>query len=599
MISKRFYLFIVLAIFIAVFAATPQQKAVFAAGTVENPEGSYRHLSIALIFPDNASRAITNAQDYNRKTGAEIMDLNAIFTDLTTVFQRNFKSVVRVKKMEEAKALKVDLVAVLDLRYTLPDTVDNDVKYDVSAAIMTPAQVKIDTIRGSSVKSPSSFPFPHSLGSKRIGDAIKVAAIEAEYRMEDALHSSVKIAAYSGSNQASNKEASSTSPTQTTADKSGLIASSSVEKTSTTSSSEQTATVKSESAASPLSKQAQRTRSSKRAAMAESSPFSKQVTTELSPTQSETVIPEVAARSSSKEAIPSPAPVQKGKSASKGTVGATSKKASAALSASPEQMRTGKSEINNIPSVTLSPDTNAYAIVIGVEEYRQKLPKAVFATHDAQAVAESLTKVMGYPADNVITLINDQATHADVAKYVEKWLLKNVKSGSTVFIYFSGLGTSNPETGEVFLVPYDGDPSFIDQTGYSLKRMSDALKKLPAKEIIVVLDSCFSGTGGKSVLAEGARPVAVNLQKSLALSGNMTVLSAVSGDQACSSYQAKSHSLFTYYMLRGIRDEDVMRTDGSLDVRDLFAYARSQVERIARKKNNSIQSPQLMDSTKN
>ena len=250
-------------------------------------------------------------------------------------------------------------------------------------------------------------------------------------------------------------------------------------------------------------------------------------------------------------------------------------------------------------SIDATSDKNAYAIVIGVEQYRQKLPKSDFATHDAQAVTEALTKVMGYPAENVITLINDQATNADLAKYVEKWLLKNAKTGSTVFIYFSGLGTSNPETGDVFLVPYDGDPSFIDQTGYSLKRMSDALKKLPAREIIVVLDSCFSGAGGKSVLVDGARPLAINLQKSFVLSRNMTVLAAASGDQKCSSYQAKGQSLFTYYLLRGIHEEDVMRPDGSLDITDLFGYTRPQVERIARKKNNSAQTPQLIESTKN
>jgi uncharacterized caspase-like protein len=248
------------------------------------------------------------------------------------------------------------------------------------------------------------------------------------------------------------------------------------------------------------------------------------------------------------------------------------------------------------PSIDVTPDKNAYAIVVGVEQYRQKLPKADFATHDAQAVTESLTKVMGYPAENVITLINDQATNADLAKYLEKWLLKQVKTGSTVFIYFSGLGTSNPETGDIFLVPYDGDPSFIDQTGYSLKRMSDALGKLPAKEIIVVLDSCFSGAGGKSVLVEGARPLAINLQKSLVLSRNMTVLAAASGDQTCSSYQAKGHSVFTYYMLRGIHNEDVMKQDGSLDIKDLFGYTRPQVERIARKKNNSRQTPLLIEA---
>jgi uncharacterized caspase-like protein len=315
--------------------------------------------------------------------------------------------------------------------------------------------------------------------------------------------------------------------------------------------------------------------------------------------QAATAKTEAVASSSAKETIMASASLQKGKAPSKATAGASSKKTMAAISPSPEQKRTGRSDIHKVTSIASTPDKNAYAIVIGVEQYRQKLPKADFAAHDAQAVTEMLTKVMGYPAENVITLINDQATRADLAKYVEKWLFKNVKAGSTVFIYFSGLGTSNPETGDVFLVPYDGDPSFIDQTGYSLKKMMDALRKLPAKDIIVVLDSCFSGAGGKSILVEGARPMAVSLQNSLVLSKNMTVLAAASGNQICTPYQAKGNSLFTYYLLRGIHDEDVMRPDGSLDIRDLFGYARPQVERIARKKMNSAQSPLLIEANKN
>ncbi len=521
------------------------------------------------------------------------MDVNAIFTDLTAAFQRNFKSVVRVEKMEEIKALNMDLVAVIDLQYTLPDTVDKEVTYEVSATIMTPAQMKVDTIRGSSVKSPASFPGINA--AQQIRDAIKVAVIEAEYRMEDALHASAKIAAFSGSNPLPEKETSPASPSLTAADKSGMIGGSYPEKTITAPSSTQTTTVKSEVVASPFSKKAHRTRSSKRTAKIKSSPFSKQVITAPSSEQTVVDTSEVVASSSSKEAVLAPAPAQKGKAASKATAGASSKKALAVRSPSSEQKRTGKSDVNKLTSMTMTPNKNAYAIVIGVEQYRQKLPKADFATHDAQAVTESLTKVMGYPSENVITLINDQATNADLSKYVEKWLLKNVKTGSTVFIYFSGLGASNPETGDIFLVPYDGDPSFIDQTGYSLKRMSDALRKLPAKEVIVVLDSCFSGAGGKSVLVEGARPLAINLQKSLVLSRNMTVLAAASGDQSCSSYQAKGHSLFTYYLLNGIKNEDVILRDGSLDIGDLFSYVQPQVERIALKRNNSMQSPQMIE----
>jgi len=134
---------------------------------------------------------------------------------------------------------------------------------------------------------------------------------------------------------------------------------------------------------------------------------------------------------------------------------------------------------------------------------------------------------------------NEHATYTDLAKYFEKWLPNNVEVGSSVFIYFSGHGAPDPKTGGAYLVPYDGDPSFIIETGYSLKRMYNALGKLPAKEIIVALDSCFSGAGGRSVIAKGVRPLVMNLQDSMVPPNNMTVLSASSGEQISSTYDEK------------------------------------------------------------
>jgi hypothetical protein len=237
---------------------------------------------------------------------------------------------------------------------------------------------------------------------------------------------------------------------------------------------------------------------------------------------------------------------------------------------------------------------NSYAIVVGIEQYRQKLPKADFAVSDAQAMTGYLTKVLGYPEENVVTLTNDHAALGDFVKYFEKWLPNNVEQGSRVFVYYSGHGAPNAKTGDAYLVPYDGDPSFIDQTGYPLRRMYDALGKLPAKEIVVALDSCFSGAGGRSVLAEGARPLVMNLQRSLPLSKNITVLAASSNDQISSTYKEQGHGLFTYFLLKGIKDESVVRQDGSLAVGDLFGYLKPQVERIARKQYNNEQTPQLI-----
>jgi len=253
-----------------------------------------------------------------------------------------------------------------------------------------------------------------------------------------------------------------------------------------------------------------------------------------------------------------------------------------------------RSDIDDVPLLNRQQRKNAYAVIIGIENYRQKLPKADFAASDATLVGEYLTKVLGYPEENVISLLNDHAAYADFAKYFEKWLPNNVEKGSTVFVYYSGHGAPDSKTGMAYLVPYDGDPSFIAETGYPLKRMYDALGKLPAKEIVVALDSCFSGAGGRSVVAKGMRPLVMNLQANQILSRNMTVLAASAGEQTSSTYDEKGHGLFTYFLLKGIKNEDVVRPDGSIKLDDLFGYVKTQVERIARKQFNNEQTPQLI-----
>ncbi|MBW2608620.1 MAG: caspase family protein [Deltaproteobacteria bacterium] len=249
-----------------------------------------------------------------------------------------------------------------------------------------------------------------------------------------------------------------------------------------------------------------------------------------------------------------------------------------------------KSDVDDLPLFKARQNKNAYAIVIGVEKYRQKLPKADFADNDARIMTEYLTKVMGYPEENIVTLINDHAAKSDMEKYFEKWLSNNVEKEGIVFVYYSGHGAPNPNTGDAYLVPYDGDPSFIEQTGYSLKRLYHNLNKLPAKEIIVVLDSCFSGAGGRSVLAKGARPLVMNMDKQVFHSDKIAILSASSGNQISSTHDKEGHGLFTYFFLKGIKD-------GNTELGTLYNYLKPQVERIARKTYNNEQTPGLIAPT--
>lgn len=231
--------------------------------------------------------------------------------------------------------------------------------------------------------------------------------------------------------------------------------------------------------------------------------------------------------------------------------------------------------------------------MIGIESYRQKLPRADYAVADAKIISEYLTKTMGYPEENVITLLNDRALKSDLEKYFDRWLSNNVDENGRVFIYYSGHGAPNTRNGDAYLVPFDGDPTFITETGYSLARLYDSLGKLPAKEIIVVLDSCFSGGGGRSVLAKGAKPLVITIN-ALTIKKNISVMTASSADQISSAYEERGHGLFTYFLLKGLKNENVIRQDGSIKMDDLFKYIKPQVERIARKQFNNEQSPQLV-----
>lgn len=253
------------------------------------------------------------------------------------------------------------------------------------------------------------------------------------------------------------------------------------------------------------------------------------------------------------------------------------------------------SVVDRLPSYRLNANPKAYAIVIGIERYRQKLPAADFAVNDAKAMTAYLTKAMGYPEENVVTLLNENASKSDFEKYIERWLPNNLEDGGSVFVYYSGHGAPNPKTGNAFLVPYDGDPSFIEETGYSLERLYDKLGKLNARKVIVALDSCFSGAGGRSVLAKGARPLVMAKDTSVALAKQIVVMAAASGDQVSSSYEEKGHGVFTYFLLNGIKEHlEGSKGREGLAVETLYDYLKPQVERVSRKLNNNEQTPQLI-----
>jgi TPR repeat protein len=260
------------------------------------------------------------------------------------------------------------------------------------------------------------------------------------------------------------------------------------------------------------------------------------------------------------------------------------KKAAAAQAPAPKAFT---SDVDR-PTYSAATDPNGFALVVGVETYAG-LPAAEFAERDARAVRDHLL-ALGYPERNVILLTGAQATRTGIEKYLESWLPRNVTPDSKVFFYFSGHGAPDPDTKQAYLVPWDGDAKFLDTTGYPLKRLYEKLNALKAKQVLVAMDSCFSGAGGRSVLAKGARPLVSKVDEGGGSVGALTVLAAAGPDEITGVAEGQGHGLFTYYLLKGLND-----LKGKAAAKAIYDLLKPQVQDAARRDNRD-QSPQLMGS---
>jgi len=105
------------------------------------------------------------------------------------------------------------------------------------------------------------------------------------------------------------------------------------------------------------------------------------------------------------------------------------------------------------------------------------------------------------------------------------------------------------------------------------------------------LDACFTGGGRESGLV-ASRGVKVK-PKEGSLSGNLVVFSASSGEQSALSYSSQNHGVFTYHLLKNLKD-----SNGSIKYGELFDNLEQSVNITSLKENSKKQTPKVNTSSK-
>ena len=237
-----------------------------------------------------------------------------------------------------------------------------------------------------------------------------------------------------------------------------------------------------------------------------------------------------------------------------------------------------------------SPQPTAFALIVGIEKYRD-VPAALGAAADLDRYKGLVQATLGVPDDHVHVLADDRASKADLEKELD-WLKDNVPSGGRAYFFYSGHGAPDTATGTPYLVPYDGDPKALAKTAVPLSTVMNALQATKGKDALAVVDACFSGSGGRSVLPAGARPL-VNV-KDAKPTAKLALFTASTGAQISGPALDGKGGLFSQLVAEGLGSAKAdIDEDGQVSLAELEQWVKPRVQREA-KQDRRDQTPGLV-----
>ena len=127
-----------------------------------------------------------------------------------------------------------------------------------------------------------------------------------------------------------------------------------------------------------------------------------------------------------------------------------------------------------------------YALVIGNNAY-QNLPRLETAVKDAEEVARVLEQTYGHE----VTLLRDADRYAIMRAISD--LRRKLTDQDNLLIYYAGHGVVDEEAEAGFWLPVDAEPD-SEANWVANAFLSRNLKAMRAKHVLVVADSCYSGT---------------------------------------------------------------------------------------------------------
>jgi TolA-binding protein len=229
----------------------------------------------------------------------------------------------------------------------------------------------------------------------------------------------------------------------------------------------------------------------------------------------------------------------------------------------------------------VQPYRESWAAIIGIDDYAN-WQKLQYAVHDAMGVKDLLIQKYGFKPDHVFTLLDAQATRQNILSLLgDKLGGAMVQHEDRVLVFFAGHGAtrklaSGRELG--YIIPADADLTDLEGSAISMTNFQDISEAIPAKHVLFVMDSCYSGLA----LTRGGMPAFTqNYLNEISRREARQMFTAGGADQQVADNGPNGHSVFTWTLLQGLDGRADLNGDGVITATELAAYVAPAVSALS------------------
>ncbi len=232
---------------------------------------------------------------------------------------------------------------------------------------------------------------------------------------------------------------------------------------------------------------------------------------------------------------------------------------------------------------------NLHIVTVGINKYKDRNLDLDYGAPDALAVLQRLSLATNGVFGKVVAykLLDEAASKAGILAVLDG--LRQTRPDDVVALYLAGHGEIVGT--EWYFLPGDvvaQSEESIARTSISASQFRDALGRMGAQRILVLIDACksggsidaFSGAMDRKVLREVGREAGV------------AILAATRKDQLAAELPSLGHGAFTYVLLDGLSGKaDRNPTNGQITAAKLLGWSSRALPSFTERSFNYLQVP--------